>query len=128
MISQTPLRILLIEDRTVTAISLECFLEDLGHSVVAVAATGRQALETLDKFAGAVDLVIYEAFLIGFPCLDVADRVEDLRIPALVTSNLHEDDLRVLGFDAAYLAQPFTDLSVARAISDVTDAADLTAA
>ncbi len=114
---QPPLRILLIEDHTVAAITLECLLEDLGHSVVAVAATPPQAERALSRFANQIDLVIFDALIVGLPSLRIADHVRRCDLPGLVTSTMPESDLKALGFDAPYLPQPFTDVSVARALS-----------
>lgn len=125
---QSPLRILLIEDRTVAAITLECLLEDLGHDVVAVAATPPQAERALSRAAGHVDLVIYDALLVGLPSLNIAELVKWCDLPGLVTSTMPEPDLRALGFDAPYLAQPFTDIAVARALSAGRPLEDLSAA
>jgi CheY-like chemotaxis protein len=116
MTQNDPLRILLIEDRTVAAITLECLLEDLGHTVSAIALTPPQAERALQRHADAIDLVIYDALLVGMPSLKVADLVDWYGLQGLVTSTMPEPDLRALGFNAPYLAQPFTDIAVWRAL------------
>lgn len=128
MHSETPLRILLIEDRTVAAITLECLLEDMGHKVVSVAATPPQAERALARAPEEVDLVIYDAFLMGLPSLNIAEKVKWSHVAAVVTSIKPEGDLRALGFDAPYLAQPFTDVGVSRAVSTGCRIAQLSAA
>lgn len=128
MTHEHPLRILLIEDRTVAAITLECLLEDLGHSVTAVAATPPQAERALQKHANQIDLVIYDALLVGLPSLHIADLVDWYGVSGLVTSTMPEADLRALGFEAPYLAQPFTDVAILRALPQSNGIGDLSAA
>ena len=125
---QNLLRILLIEDRTVAAITLECLLEDLGHTVVAVAATPPQAERALLRHMGAIDLVIFDALIVGLPSLGIAEQLAERHLPHLVTSTMPEADLRALGFDAPYLAQPFTDVGVAQALSAFESMDSLSAA
>lgn len=128
MTQNDPLRILLIEDRTVAAITLECLLEDLGHSVTAIAATPPQAERALQRHADTVDLVIYDALLVGLPSLHIAELVDWYGLQGLVTSTMPEPDLRALGFTAPYLAQPFTDIGVWRALPHAKTKGDRSAA
>jgi len=116
--TQNPLRIVLIEDRTVAAITLECLLEDLGHKVSAVAATPLQAEKILKDPQTAADLVIFDAFLIGLPSLNLAETLKQFDMPIVVTSTKPEAELRALGFDGPYLAQPFTEADVAKLTSN----------
>ena len=128
MLCQTPLRILVIEDRTVAAISLECMLEDLGHRVVSVAVTPPQAERALLRDAGEVDLVIYDALLVGLPSLHIAQKIRQSDLASVVTSTMPEADLRALGFESPYLPQPFTEAGVARAVAAGRRIAELSAA
>lgn len=116
--TQKPLRIVLIEDRTVAAITLECLLEDLGHKVSAVAATPLQAGRVLKDPRTAADLVIFDAFLIGLPSLNLAKKLKQFDMPVVITSTKPESELRALGFDEPYLAQPFAEADVAKLMSN----------
>ncbi len=119
--TQNPLRIVLIEDRTVAAITLECLLEDLGHTVSAVAATPVQAKRALKDPKVDADLVIFDAFLIGLSSLNFAEDLKQYGLPAVITSTKPEAELRTLGFDAPYLAQPFTETAVAHKLSEFAE-------
>ena len=128
MTSQKPLRIMVIEDHTVTAIILECLLEDLGHHVAEFAATPLQAERVLRQGASHLDLVILEAVLVGLPSDDLARRLKSLGLPVVVTSSLPEEDLTTLGFDVPYLAQPFSEAEVARIVGGYSGSASVSAA
>ena len=91
------LRIMLIEDRTVTAINLECLLEDQGHRVTGFAATPLQAERVLRHAASELDLVILEAVLVGLPSDGLAKRLKSMGLPVVVTSGLPQEDLVALG-------------------------------
>ena len=119
--TQNPLRIVLIEDRTVAAITLECLLEDLGHTVPAVAVTSQHAERVLQDRQTAADLVILDAFLIGLPSLNLAEKLKQVDVPVIVTSTKSEAELRALGFDEPYLAQPFAARHVAKLMRQYSD-------
>lgn len=119
--TQSPLRIVLIEDWTVAAITLECLLEDMGHTVAAVAATPMQAERALKDRRTAPDLVICNAFLVGLPSLHLVESYQAQGLSVVVTSTQSEGDLQALGFDAPYLAQPFTDKTVAQVLGQFAD-------
>ena len=110
--ANNPLRIMIVEDRTVAAISLECFFEDLGHVVTCVVATQHQAEGVLKTASDSVDLVVYDALLVGLPSLRLADRLKQLDARAIVTSNLSETDVRAMGFEDEYLPQPVAGAKV----------------
>ena len=119
--TQNPLRIVLIEDRTVAAITLECLLEDLGHKVPAVAATPPQAERVLNDRRTAADLVILDAFLIGLPSLNIAEKLKQYDVPVIITSTRPEAELQALGFDEPYLVQPFAATDVAKLMRQYSD-------
>ena len=118
----SPLRIMLVEDRTLAAITLECLIEDLGHLVTAVAATPAGAERELRHVAPNIDLVIFDALLVGMPSLRLAETLRRHDLPAIVTSTMPEADVRALGFKERYLAQPFTDLNVGRLLGRAREA------
>lgn len=128
MTPDAALRILLIEDDTVAAISLECVLEDLGHQVIAVAGTPSQADRMLKGCAHLADLAIYNAYLIGMPRLGLAERVAQTGLPALVTSTRSAGELQAFGFTDPYLPQPADHGDVALALSGFERRAETVAA
>lgn len=126
--SSRSLRVMLIEDRTVTAITLECLLEDQGHQVTAFAATAPQADRVLRAAAPNLDVVILDARLLGKPSLQIACQVERLGLPLIVTSTQSECDVQRLGFGASFLPQPFTEQAVATALRSLRLSGEVSAA
>ena len=92
------IRFLLVEDDTVASIDLECILEELGHSVTAVAATEGRGAEQLQRNPDAIDAAILDADLVG-------------RSP-----------LRVLGFEGLTIEKPYSANDVAMALSRLSAA------
>ncbi|MCV6592539.1 MAG: hypothetical protein OIF48_06285 [Silicimonas sp.] len=119
MTPDAPLRLLLIEENTVAAITLECLLEDLGHQVIAVAATPAQADHMLKAFAPHADMVIYNAYLIGLPRPGLAERVAQSGLPSLVMSRRSAGDLQAFGFTDPYLPQPVTHGVLAQSLAGI---------
>ena len=52
--TETPLRILVIEDEVLIALELECLLDDLGHITVGVAGSSAEAIALAHRLGGAV--------------------------------------------------------------------------
>lgn len=80
------LRFLLIEDSTVASIDLECILEDLGHTVTAVAASRRRAREAIRKHLGAFDAAIVDSELVGRSARPLLDALGRRGIPHAVAN------------------------------------------
>ena len=112
-----PMRFLLVEDNTAASIDLECILEDLGHSITAVAATRDRAREQLCLNIEAIDAAILDADLVGQSSLPVANALRRRGIPCLIASELGDADLRRLGFDGLAIAKPYRADCVAAAVS-----------
>ena len=122
LISDGPsLRFFLVEDDTVAAIELECILEDMGHSVAAVAVAPKAAEKTLMQHAKKIDAVIFGATLVGLPAFSLARSLAMTGCPAVVTSSQSEAVIRALGFTEPYLGKPFSRLAVNRLIRNLED-------
>ncbi|MBT8417444.1 MAG: hypothetical protein KJO42_08380 [Silicimonas sp.] len=71
------MRFLLIEPSTVASIDLECILEDLGHTVTAVAVSKRRARQEWRRHRGAIDAAILNAEVANVsarPLIDALNR------------------------------------------------------
>lgn len=115
-------RFLLVEDDTVASIDLECILEDLGHSVTAVAATEGRAVEQLQRNASGIDAAILDHDLVGRSSLPVANDLRQRGIPCVIASELREQQLRLLGFDGLTIEKPYSANDVAMALSRLSAA------
>ena len=113
--TESSLDILVVEDETVASIELECVLEELGHRVVDVAVSPLSAEKALRT--RKIDAVIFGATLVGLPPYALAETLEQLGLPAAVTSAHSEDFVRVLGFKAPFVAKPFARDDVARVLA-----------
>ena len=88
--STEPIRFLLVEDDTVASINLECILEELGHTVTAVAATQRRAREALHRHMEQIDAAILDHDLVGQSSKPLADSLSRRGIPCAVASALEK--------------------------------------
>lgn len=75
--------ILIVEDEALIASDLQMRLENMGYSVVGVAATGKEALKLIAE--KRPDLVLMDIVLRGeMDGVDVARRVKELRVPVVL--------------------------------------------
>ena len=116
------IRFLLVEDDTVASIDLECILEDLGHSVTAVAASRDRATEQLQRNPEAIDAAILDADLVGHSSLPVANALRQRGIPCVIASEMRSEQLRLLGFDGLTIGKPYSANDVAMALSQLSAA------
>ena len=115
------IRFLIVEDRTVTAIELECMLEEQGHSVVAVAVVPALAERVLKQQSHCIDAVILGAEQVGITSLPMVQKLVRRGMPVVITSQKPASKLRAMGFDAPVLEKPFRPEDIAR----VTDALNI---
>jgi DNA-binding NarL/FixJ family response regulator len=117
------LRVLLADDHGIVRRGLRSLLEETGHSVVAEAADGLEAVRLCEEHRP--DLLIID---IGMPKLngiEVATRAQKLdRPPAVIILSMHADEsyiIRALAAGArAYLLKDATDEDLLPAIRAVT--------
>ncbi|MFF8803293.1 MULTISPECIES: response regulator [unclassified Methylobacterium] len=119
-VSETPLRILVVEDEVLIALELECLLEDLGHVSVGVAGNAADAV-SLGR-STAPDLALVDIHLIDGPTgVEVARQLSaDPRITVVfMTANakrIPPDFAGALGV----IAKPYSERVVASALDYVT--------
>lgn len=95
MISAASRRILIVEDEMMIALMLKDMLGDLGHVVVGLAGTAKDALDVIDANSQTIDAAILDINLAGAACHEVADTLVALGIPFIVTT----------GYDPKHLPQ-----------------------
>lgn len=108
------LAFLVVEDETVAAIDLECILEELGHTVVAVSIVPALAEKVLRHKAHRIDAVLLGSDQVGISSLPMAHSLMRRGIPVVITSRRPVSELRTLGFEAPVLSKPFHAGEVAR--------------
>lgn len=119
-VSETPLRILVVEDEVLIALELECLLEDLGHVSVGVAGNAADAV-SLGR-STTPDLALVDIHLIDGPTgVEVARQLsDDPRITVVfMTANakrIPPDFAGALGV----IAKPYSERVVASALDYVT--------
>ena len=129
LISDTPsLGFLVVEDDTVAAIDLECILEDMGHTVIAVAMSSKAAAKALEKHRAKVDAVIFGATIVGLPAFPLARSLIETGCPSVVTSAHPEEVVRALGFSEPFLAKPYVRLEAGRIVRALEDQIVISAA
>ena len=116
------IRFLLVEDDTVASIDLECILEELGHSVTAVAATEGRAAEQLQRNPDAIDAAILDADLVGRSSLPVANDLRQRGIPCVIASETRKQQIGLMGSDGLTSRTPHTPNDVAMALSRLSAA------
>ena len=118
--TQKSLVILIIEDETLIAMDLEDTLEDIGHSVVGIAASPRQALFLLDRHRPEIDAVLLDANLGGVSALPIARRLREIDVPFVITSGYEQHELLREGFDAPWVSKPYGSAEIGEALQTVT--------
>lgn len=102
-----PLAFLVVEDEALIAMTVMDMIEDMGHRVIASAATTAKAIDLIARHRGRIDACILDANLGGASSAPVADALREAGIPFLVASGYDGDQLRHLGFKEVALAKPF---------------------
>lgn len=105
------MRVLIIEDDMILALSLEIMLKKLGFTEVKKAHTGEKALETLVEFEP--DLMLVDIFLgAGISGIDVVKKVQQEKdIPVIYITGNSDDYHRNLASETdymSYLVKPIT--------------------
>jgi two-component system, response regulator PdtaR len=118
---QRPLRVLIVEDESVTSLYLQSVLQDLGHTVSGIAPTLRTALAVAAGVPS--DLAIVDVGLAGDggDGIDTAVALRERHgVPALLMTGASFAELgdrlqaaKPLG----YLTKPYTEVEVANALT-----------
>jgi two-component system, NarL family, response regulator NreC len=117
------LRVLLADDHAIVRRGLRSLLEEAGHTVVAEAADGLEALRLTEE--ARPDLLILDVAMPKLNGIDVAARMQKAdRPPAVVMLSMHADEsyiIRALAAGArAYLLKSATDEDLLPAMKAVT--------
>jgi len=112
------LKLIVIEDEALIAMELERMLQDLGHRVLAVAATVDQALAQLEVHAGDADAVLLDANLRGASAIPIAEALKALGVPFILASGYAREELERFGFqDGRVVGKPYSARDLATALS-----------
>lgn len=113
------MRVLIIEDDMILALSLEIMLKKLGYTQVKKAHTGEKALETLVEFKP--DLMLVDIFLgVGISGIDVVKKIQQKEeIPVIYITGNSDDYHRSLASETSYLSylvKPITFTELKKAL------------
>jgi two-component system, response regulator PdtaR len=113
------MRVLIIEDDMILALSLEIMLKKLGYTQVKKAHTGEKALETLVEFKP--DLMLVDIFLgVGISGIDVVKKIQQKEeIPVIYITGNSDDYHRSLASETdyvSYLVKPITFTELKKAL------------
>jgi len=95
--NSNPKRVLIVEDESLMALLLEHLLQELGYEVVGICASIHDALSFIDK--EFFDLAILDINLRGIESYEVADKLDDHRVPFIFST----------GYDVVKLLKPYRE-------------------
>jgi DNA-binding response OmpR family regulator len=97
------MRVLIIEDDMILALSLEIMLKKLGYTQIRKAHTGEKALETMVDFKP--DLMLVDIFLgVGISGIDVVKKIQEKEeIPVIYITGNSDEYHRNLADETDYL-------------------------
>lgn len=119
MSDQTPvagLRVLLVEDEVVIAMTAEDMLEEIGCRVSAQASTLSEAMEQADN--ADFDLALLDINLHGVMSIPVAHKLRDAGKPFIFTTGYGAIGLDDAFGDIAVVTKPYTMRTLSSAISE----------
>lgn len=110
------MRILIVEDDTLTALNLMCSLQDAGHQVIGPASTAREASTLIDDsldFAFVdVDLDYHEAGLA------IAESLAHARVPVIFTT-AQPERAKACGTGLGVFTKPYSAIDAANVLACV---------
>jgi CheY-like chemotaxis protein len=113
---ELPMRVLLVEDETLVAMSIEDMLEENGCAIEFVAASVPQALSWL-AHRPAVDAAVLDVNLFGTPVFPVADLLVSRRIPFVFSTAYGQSLLGERYPGVRVLAKPYATTALATALA-----------
>jgi CheY-like chemotaxis protein len=111
------LRVVLVEDEFLVAMMLEDMLGDLGHQVVARAASLSEAKKVASE--ETFDLAILDLHLAGEQVYPAADIIRARNLPIIFSSGYGTGDLAAGYRNTPALAKPFTRAELASLLGKV---------
>ena len=119
MVGTASMRILLVEDEPILAISLQDIVEALGHRVIGPAMRIAAALELLET--EAFDAAILDVNMGDGDSYEVAERLRGRGIPFLFATGYGREGIAA-GYDGtAVLQKPYRETQVAEALAAILD-------
>lgn len=112
-------RLLVVEDETITAMTLVDALEDFGFRVAAVVGTVPRALEAVERLAGEIDGAVVDANLGGDPADPVARALRAAGVPFVVASGYDRADLRRRGYLEVIVPKPYLRSELRHAVESL---------
>ena len=113
------LRLFVVEDEALIAMTMEDMLTDLGCDVVDVAGTLAQALRRVDAMAGALDGAILDVNLGGGEMVyPVADALANRGVPFVFATGYGPDGLDPRYRETQVLAKPVGQAALAKALAE----------
>lgn len=107
-------RLLVVEDQSLIAMILHDMLADLGHEVAAWARRVEDGIAVLER--ERIDGAILDADLDGASSIPLAREMDRRGIPYLVSSGHDGQFLHALGFGRCFVAKPYGQEELRRAI------------
>jgi CheY-like chemotaxis protein len=111
--------IVIVEDESIVALDIKDKLEHLGHNVLAIVSSGKDAIEEVVKIKP--DLVLMDIVLKGeIDGVETARRIRELFDIPIIYLTAHSDEqtlkrARITG-PFGYIIKPFTDEDLQKAI------------
>jgi CheY-like chemotaxis protein len=99
------MRVLLVEDEAIIAMTAEDMLEELGCATVATAMTVSEALDAVDR--GDFDLALLDINLNGADSLPVAERLRETGRPFVFTTGYGSAGRDVAFDDVPLVTKPY---------------------
>ncbi|MCX8570786.1 response regulator [Aminobacter sp. MET-1] len=118
--SLSSLRILVVEDEMLVAMSIEDALVEAGHEVIGPAARVEQALSHLGS-GQPIDAVVLDMNLHGFSGVPVAEEATHASIPVLILSGHGENALNGLSAATPHMSKPFDSPTLVAAVEDLVN-------
>jgi CheY-like chemotaxis protein len=111
------LRVLLIEDEVVIAMTAEDMLDEMGCSVAAQASTFNEAMACAES--GDFDLALLDINLHGVMSIPIAHKLRETGKPFIFTTGYGNVGIDSAFSDVAVVTKPYTIRTLSKAISDV---------
>jgi CheY-like chemotaxis protein len=112
------LRVLLVEDESLLAMTLEDMLEELGHRLVGVATRIAKAMQLAHH--AELDFAILDVNIDGQPSYPVAEILQARGIAFVFTTGYGAQGIHANFRDAPVLAKPFTRAEMMEVLESVT--------
>lgn len=111
------MKVLVVEDEAVIAMSIEDMLQDMGHEVVGPAGAVAAALKAIQE-AGDIDLALLDLNLRGETSYPVAESLDARNVPFAFMSGYGQSGIDARYRDRPMLMKPIDEDMLVRFIKD----------